>query len=107
MVETKICDEKKWVCPHIVNLDKSVKDLAEWVQLIVEQISNWNITNDAEQILTSLQLNIPIEELKSLIQSLSTGIISKQNAMVQKIKTLQDDIAELEKESSYLSVYKT
>lgn len=96
--QVKICDEKKWVCPHIVNLDKSVKDLAEWVQLIVEQISSWNITHDAEQILTSLQLNIPIEELKSLIQSLSNEIISKQNIMIQKIQTLQENIEELEKD---------
>lgn len=92
------CEIQKNVCPHIVKLNTSIELLVQNIESMVLQAEKWEIEKNAEEIIRSLTLEIPIEELKSVIQRLTTGIIEQQNNMIQTIEALQEDIKELEKD---------
>lgn len=93
-----ICEIQKNVCPHIVKLNASIELLAKRIESIMQQAENGKIEENAEEIMKSLTLEIPIEELKMVIERLTTGIIEQQNNMIQTIEALQEDIKELEKD---------
>ena len=87
-----ICEIQKNVCPHIVKLNTSIELLAKRIESIMQQAENGKIEENAQEIIKSLTLEIPIEELKTVIERLTTGIIEQQNNMIQTIEALQEDL---------------
>lgn len=95
-----MCESQKWVCPHIVHLDRSVTTLTETFSSLINKITDWNteLNNDAQAIINALKQTLSLEDLKRTIADSTHWILEKQNAMMIEIQTLRKDVEKLQKD---------